>query len=155
MKKDVNKTGKKAAKKRIPILMAVLFALSALFMSSCGQARVPLACTDSAPKSMFFEADNAAKGGMVMTGSLDVAEGELLEVIPALTRGMLKLEFIVSTGMDDIGHLPEINKEAILAAEISGTEPQTYEIPAGSYLVRVTVTEKAKGTVEVKAKPEE
>ena len=103
---------------------------------------------------MTFEAVNASKGGMIMIGTLEVAEGEELEITPDLKKGMLKLEFIQEDEEQSIDNLPDLDKDALITAEVSGTGTQVYGIPAGSYMVRVTVTEKAKGTVTAEIQAE-
>ncbi len=151
----MRKTSKKTTEKKMSVLMAVVFAVGTLLMTACGKGSVEFACTDSTEKMMSFEADNADKGGMVMTGSLEVSEGEEIVITTALKKGILKLEFISSEGMKDIDHAPEVDKEALMTAEVSGTGTQNYEIAPGSYLVRVTVTEKVSGTVKVTVEQEQ
>ena len=91
---------------------------------------------------------------MIMIGTLEVAEGEELEITPDLKKGMLKLEFIQEDEEQSIDKLPDLDKDALITAEVSGTGTQAYGIPAGSYMVRVTVTEKAKGTVTAEIQAE-
>ena len=70
---------------------------------------------------------------MVLVGTLEALEGEEVEITPDLKTGALMLEL---EGAD-----------SLITAYVSGTEKQTYVLRAGSYSVRATVTEKAKGTV--------
>ena len=120
-------------KKRVSILTAVLFAVIILTAAACGVKEDGLKCTVNSEKVMSFEAVNASEGEMVLVGTLKAVEGEAVEITPDLKTGALKLEF---DGTD-----------ALITAYVSGTGKQTYELLEGSYTVRATVTEKAKGTV--------
>ena len=145
IKENQKEMAEKTGKKRVSILMAALLAAGMLTATACGMFKNEFKCVENTEKRMTFEAVNASKGGMIMIGTLEVAEGEELEITPDLKKGMLKLEFI----QED-----EEQKDALITAEVSGTGTQAYGIPAGSYMVRVTVTEKAKGTVTAEIQAE-
>ena len=120
-------------KRRVLILIAVLFVVSIMTAAACGMKEEGLKCTVNSNKVMSFEAVNASEGEMVLAGTLEALEGEEVEITPDLKTGALKLEF---EGAD-----------SLITAYVSGTGKQTYVLRAGSYTVRATVTEKAKGTV--------
>ena len=147
MKEIRKKMTERTGKKKVSVLMAALFTMGMLTATACGMLKDEFRCTENTEKAMAFEAVNASKGGMVMIGTLEVADGEELEITPDLNKGMMKLEFIPEDEEQSIDKLPNLDKDALITAEVSGTGMQTYGIPSGSYMVRVTVTEKAKGTV--------
>ena len=66
----------------------------------------------------------------------------------------VRAEIIQEDEEQSIDKLPDLDKDALITAEVSGTGTQAYGIPAGSYMVRVTVTEKAKGTVTAEIQAE-
>ena len=152
IKENQKEMAEKTGKKRVSILMAALLAAGMLTATACGMFKNEFKCVENTEKRMTFEAVNASKGGMIMIGTLEVAEGEELEITPDLKKGMLKLEFIQEE--QSIDNLPDLDKDALITAEVSGTGTQAYGIPAGSYMVRVTVTEKAKGTVTAEIQAE-
>ena len=120
-------------KKRVWVLITVLFVVTIMTAAACGMKEEGLKCTVNSNKVMSFEAVNASEGEMVLVGTLEALEGEEVEITPDLKTGALKLEF---EGAD-----------SLITAYVSGTGKQTYVLRAGSYTVRATVTEKAKGTV--------
>ena len=120
-------------KKRVWVLITVLFVVTIMTAAACGMKEEGLKCTVNSNKVMSFEAVNASKGEMVMVGTLEALEGEGVEITPDLKSGALKLEF---EGAD-----------VLVTVYVRGTGKQIYGLPAGSYTVRATVTEKAKGTV--------
>ena len=120
-------------KKRVWVLITVLFVVTIMTAAACGMKEEGLKCTVNSEKVMSFEAVNASEGEMVLVGTLKAVEGEEVEITPDLKAGALKLEF---EGAD-----------TLITAYVSGTGKQTYGLHAGFYTVRATVTEKAKGTV--------
>ena len=154
IKENQKEMAEKTGKKRVSILMAALLAAGMLTATACGMFKNEFKCVENTEKRMTFEAVNASKGGMIMIGTLEVAEGEELEITPDLNKGMMKLEFIPEDEEQSIDKLPDLDKDALITAEVSGTGTQAYGIPAGSYMVRVTVTEKAKGTVTARIQAE-
>lgn len=154
MKENDRKTSEKRGKRRVSVLMAALLAVGMLTATACGMAKVNFSGKAESEKRMTFEAKNASKGQMVMIGSLEVEDGEELKITPELKRGMLKLEFIPEDEAQSMEKLPDIARDALITAELSGTGAQAYGIPAGSYTVRATVTENAKGKVAVEIQAE-
>ena len=144
IKENQKEMAEKTGKKRVSILMAALLAAGMLTATACGMFKNEFKCVENTEKRMTFEAVNASKGGMIMIGTLEVD----------LKKGMLKLEFIQEDEEQSIDNLPDLDKDALITAEVSGTGTQAYGIPAGSYMVRVTVTEKAKGTVTAEIQAE-
>ena len=142
MKEIRNKMTERTGKKKVSVLMASLFTMGMLTATACGMLKDEFRCTENSEKVMTFEAVNASK------------DGEELEITPDLNKGMMKLEFIPEDEEQSIDKLPDLDKDALITAEVSGTGMQTYGIPSGSYMVRVTVTEKAKGTVTARIQAE-
>ena len=83
------------------------------------------------------------------TGSLVFEEGEQLSIEPNLESGEMTIEFISAEGMDNPDELPELDGEAQYTAFISGTNAQKVSMPSGSYMIKVTVTDKATGSVAI------
>lgn len=100
-------------------------------------------------KSMTITAVNAAADDYFMSGTLEVDEGESIKIAPDLEKGSIKLEFVSAEGNDNIDELPELDGEAVVTANVSGTQEQAYGGSTGSFMVKATVTEKATGTVEI------
>ena len=61
----------------------------------------------------------------------------------------MTIEFISAEGMDNPDELPELDGEAQYTAFISGTNAQKVSMPSGSYMIKVTVTDKATGSVAI------
>ena len=61
----------------------------------------------------------------------------------------MTIEFISAEGMDNPDEFPELDGEAQYTAFISGTNAQKVSMPSGSYMIKVTVTDKATGSVAI------
>lgn len=140
-------------KKYLALLTAIILSMAMICLASCGKSE--LSITGNTEKTMTVVAENSGAGDFVMVGTLEVAEGEQIVLEPALDSGVVELGFVSAEGMDDIDEVPDMEGDAAKAqytAEVSGTEPQTVEADEGPYLVKVTVNEKATGTIEIKVK---
>ncbi len=134
-------------KKLLSVFAVIVLAASMLAMVSCGKSELSGETIDE--KSMTVTASKAAAGDYFVTGSLVFEEGEQLSIEPNLESGEMTVEFINGEGMDDPDELPDVDGDAQYTAFISGTNAQTVSIPSGTYMVKVTVTEKATGNVAI------
>ena len=134
-------------KKLLSVFVVIVLAASMLAMVSCGKSELSGETIDE--KSMTVTASKAAAGDYFVTGSLVFEEGEQLSIEPNLESGEMTIEFINGEGMDNPDELPELDGDAQYTAFISGTNSQTVSMPSGTYMVKVTVTEKATGDVAI------
>ena len=108
---------------------------------------------ENTAKRMTIAADNADKKDFFMVGSLEVEDGEQIVVTSNLKKGSIRVELVGTPAEQSIDQLPEMNGEATLTAELTGTDGVSGTVPAGSYLLRATCLEKASGTVEIEVQP--
>ena len=134
-------------KKTVSLFAVIVLVVSMLAMASCGKAELSGEAIDD--KSMTITASKSDAGDYFVTGSLVFEEGEQLSIEPNLESGEMTIEFINSEGMDNPDVLPDMEGEAQYTAFVSGSDARTVDMPAGTYMVKVTVTEKATGTVAI------
>ena len=134
-------------KKTVSLFAVIVLVVSMLAMASCGKAELSGEAIDD--KSMTITASKSDAGDYFVTGSLVFEEGEQLSIEPNLESGEMTIEFINSEGMDNPDVLPDMEGEAQYTAFVSGSDAQTVDMPAGTYMVKVTVTEKPTGTVAI------
>ena len=134
-------------KKLFSIFAVIVLAASMLAMVSCGKSELTGETIDD--KSMTITASRADTRDFFATGSLVFEEGEQLSIEPNLESGEMTIEFISAEGMDNPDELPELDGEAQYTAFISGTNAQKVSMPSGSYMIKVTVTDKATGSVAI------
>ena len=134
-------------KKLLSIMAVMVLTASMLTMVSCGKSELSGEVIDD--KSMTVTASKADTGDYFVTGSLEIEEGEQLSIEPNLESGEMTIEFISAEGMDNPDELPELDGEAQYTAFISGTNAQKVSMPSGSYMIKVTVTDKATGSVAI------
>ena len=138
--------------KRIKTLTGIIaLLLAALLLTACGKSEFGMA--ENTAKRMTIAADNADKKDFFMVGSLEVEDGEQIVVTSNLKKGSIRVELIGTPAEQSIDQLPEMNGEATLTAELTGTDGVSGTVPAGSYLLRATCLEKASGTVEIEVQP--
>lgn len=125
--------------------------LAALLLTACGKTEFGMA--ENTAKRMTIAADNADKKDFFMVGSLEVEDGEQIVVTSNLKKGSIRVELVGTPAEQSIDQLPEMNGEATLTAELTGTDGVSGTVPAGSYLLRATCLEKASGTVEIEVQP--
>ena len=131
-------------------VIAVL-ALLALALTACGKSEFGV--TDNTGKQMTITAEKAARDAFFLTGSLEVAEGERIEVASALTKGLIRVELVRQPEEQSIDKLPELDGEASLTVNAGGAESSSGTVPAGDYWLRATCLEKATGTVRIEVTP--
>ena len=134
----------------ILLLIAVL-ALFALTLSACGKSE--FGETENTGKRITITAINVSKGALITSGSLEVADGDRIVITSNLTKGLIRVEIVESSEEQSIDILPDLNSEAVMTADVSGTETVSETVPTGSYMLRVSCLEKANGTIEIVAQP--
>ena len=138
-------------KRLLSIVAVTVLAVSMLAMVSCGGSDFS-GIVDS-DKDMTINAVNAGTGEYFVTGTLVVDEGEQIAIDTALEKGEITVEFIGSAEEESIDELPELDGDATYTAYLSGTNSQAVSFGAGSYMVKVTATERATGTIEISVQP--
>ena len=78
--------------------------------------------TENSWKHMTLTAQNADKDAFVMVGSLDVTDGEQIEITASLTKGSVKVEIVRSPDNQSIDEIPEMDGKAIITANLARTE---------------------------------
>ena len=131
--------------RRINIIITVLALM--LTLTACGKSEFGV--TENSWKHMTLTAQNADKDAFVMVGSLDVADGEQIEITASLTKGSVKVEIVRSPDNQSIDEIPEMDGKAIITANLARTEGTSGTVPAGTYLLRATCLEKATGTIQI------
>ena len=134
------------------LVMTVL--LAAILMTAlCACNKVTLSGEIKDEKHMEIVADGAAKGDYIVSGGLVVEDGEQIVMDYALEKGKIELAFIKETEEQSSEELPDTDAEPELKTEVSGTAGGSGVVPSGTYMVKVTCTEKAKGTVNLSVEP--
>ena len=133
--------------------VTVLLVLSALALTGCGKSVFGL--NENTEKRMVIEAKNAQKDAFFSVGSLEVDEGEKIEISSDLKKGSVRVEIIGMSGEQSIDKLPEMDGEPIIAADLTTTDGCAGTVAAGSYMLSATCLEKATGTIQIEVKPAE
>ena len=135
-------------------LLVAVVAMSMMVLCACGGSS--LGITGNSEKSMTIEAKNAAQGDFVLSGSLEVTEGEQVVIASSLEKGELKIELYATPAEQSAEELPDVDgSEPVVMSNASGTETVSATVPEGSYMVKVTSAEKATGTVQIDVTPAE
>ncbi|MBO5554525.1 MAG: hypothetical protein J5941_03260 [Solobacterium sp.] len=138
-------------KNRKTLFRIAALALSAVMLAGCGKSEFGV--IDNTPKKMVISAENADKDDMIMTGGLEVGEGETVTVTSELTKGEVCVELFIQPEEQSIEEVPELEGDPILMANLKPGESAFAEMQAGDYIVRATCLEKASGTVQIEVKP--
>lgn len=134
-------------KRIISIFTIAVMAMSMLVLTSCGPT-LSLSVDDE--KTATIDCRRADAGDFAMSGSLVIEDGEQVSISPDLKSGAVTIEFISAEGMDNVDEVPDVNVDAAYTAYISGTSAQAVNFGSGTFMLKVTATEKAKGTVDIK-----
>ncbi len=140
----------KVRKKSIFICLMIL-TLALSLMVSCGGG-VTLSADVQGEDHIVITADKAADGDFLQTGSLVVGADQQIIIDSQLDPGAIRLDFISGEGLDDMEGVPEEPDSVAYTANVSGVESQAVSFGEGEFMVRVTVTEKASGTVDITVK---
>ena len=137
-------------KRRRIIVFAAMLAVAMMVITACGTSEFSIDCSDE--KAVHVDADNAKQDDWVVTGSLTVEDGEQVVMTANLEEGEIKIELFGTSGDDSIEELPEIPEgEPAMMFLAKGTDSMSGGLAAGSYMIKATVTEKAKGTIDIVA----
>ena len=98
---------------------------------------------------MTITAEKASVDDFFSTGSLEVRDGEQLVIKPNLEKGEIELGFVLVPEEQSIDEVPDVDADPTVTELVSGTEEKAVELPNGDYQVKVTVTKKATGTVQL------
>ena len=133
------------------LCLVIGLALLTLTFTACGKSEFGV--TDNTGKMMTITAEKASRDAFFLVGSLDVADGEQVVITSNLTKGSVRIEIVTTTEEQSIDKLPDMNGEAMISADVTGTEEVSGAVPAGRYMLRATCLEKATGTIRVEVKP--
>ncbi len=138
-------------KKTIAFAAAVL-ALS-MIATGCGKVEESSITMDmSDEKVTTIEFSNANEEEFVQGGYLRVEEGEGIEVTSELNDGgKVLIGFIATDGDQSMDELPDMDSTSEMT--ISGTATQGATFESGDYDLKITVLDKATGTVTLSVKP--
>ncbi|MBR3346663.1 MAG: hypothetical protein IKG37_06250 [Solobacterium sp.] len=132
------------------IFRIAVLTLSAVMFAACGKTEFKV--IDNTEKKMVVAAENADKNSMIMTGSLEVREGEQVTVTSELTKGEVCVELYLEAEDQSIEELPELDGEPILKANLKPGEAASAEMQAGSYMVKATCLGKTSGMIVIEVK---
>ena len=133
------------------IIVVIILVLSVMMFTACGKSEFGV--TENTGKLMTITANKADKDAFFMVGSLDVADGEMIEITPDLSEGLVKVEVVAAPEEQTADELPETDGEAVLSSNFSNNGSISGTVPEGSYMVRATCLEKATGTIDIEVKP--
>ena len=128
------------------IYIALIAMMSMVLLTACGST---LSGEWESGKSMTITAEKASVDDFFSTGSLEVRDGEQLVIKPNLEEGEIELGFVLVPEEQSIDEVPDVDADPTVTELVSGTEEKAVELPNGDYQVKVTVTKKATGTVQL------
>ncbi|MBQ7147440.1 MAG: hypothetical protein IJR96_01685 [Pseudobutyrivibrio sp.] len=134
---------------------SLVFIITIVGLTGCGSTAEPKAFIDISEdgKTITANFDKTEKGTGGGSG-ITIEEGEYLVLDCGLTKGSVHVT--VTSGGDDINENPTEEKPATIDYVFSEAGTTEYEeIQPGSYMVSVTVDEKASGTMTFNVKSEE
>ena len=138
-------------KNKYLVMTALLAAI--LMTGLCACNKVTLSGEIKDEKHMEIVADNADKGDYMMSGGLEVEDGQQIVTDYDLEKGKIEIALIREAEEQSEDELPDTDAEPEQVVEVSGTGGGSSQVPAGDYMVKVTCTEKAKGTVNLTVAP--
>ena len=133
-------------------VLAVIL-LAVLMLSACGRSE--FGTSEVTEKKMVITAENAGKDDFFMSGSLAVEEGEMITASAELSKGQIRVEIFKEPEEQSIEEVPEMDGEPTIKKKKKNGESVSGTVPAGSYMVKATCLEKAKGTVVIEVVPAE
>lgn len=133
-------------KKRMHLTIAVVV-IMAFVLAGCGKSNFGVVINEDLNPEIT--AENASVDSTGQAGTFTVGENEKVLITPDLDEGKVSVQFILFSGAEDENaSLEEITtQDPVLEAEVSGSDPQEYDLDAGDYMIAATVTEKATGTI--------
>ena len=137
-------------KRKITIVAVAALMLSALLTACGGQE---FGVTENTEKRMTITAERAGKNSFFMVGTLEVDEEEQVVITSDLTKGSVRVELVGVPEEQSIDEVPATDGEAIITADVTGTDEKTEEVSSGSYMLRATCLDKATGTIKIEVQP--
>ena len=139
-------------KKTIAFAAAAVLALS-MIATGCGKVEESSITMDmSDEKAAIIEFSNAKEEEYVQGGYLHVEEGEGIEVTSNLNEGgKVLIGFIGADGEQSKDELPDMDSSYEMM--ISGVATQGATFDSGDYDLKITVLDKATGTLTLSVKP--
>ena len=135
-------------------LLIALFLIAACLigmMAGLASNRGSGAFIDNSSKTgeIKFTAENAAKGAGGV-GYLTLKEGQNLGVRSQLTKDS---RVTIKVYPAEAGAMPDFNSdvEPALTVQVKGIDSSRYELPAGDYILLITVARKADGSMLIRA----
>ena len=139
-------------KKITAVLLIAVLLLSSLSFSGCGK-KEPVV-TENTGKLIVIEAKRASEGNFLVTGTLEVADGEKIAITSRLKKGEIKIEILSLDGLDDSSTVPDLNGAGvIMIGNMVPGNAMSGTMEPGDYMLRATVTEKATGTINIEVLP--
>ena len=137
--------------KRKITVTAVAALMLSVFLTACGGQEFGV--TENTEKKMTITAERADKGNFFMVGSLEVDEEEQIAITSNLAKGSVRVEIVGVPEEQSIDEVPETDGEAIITADVTGTDEKTEVVSAGTYMLRATCLERATGTIQIEVLP--
>lgn len=137
-------------KSRTGFVLALSLLLLSLTLTACAASAFGL--TENTGKRMVINAERADKNAFFMLGTLEVDEGEKIEISAQLAKGSIRVEIIATDAQQSIDKLPDTDGNAVITANLHSTDGTSGTLPAGYYLLKATCLEKATGTVLIEVK---
>ena len=137
--------------RRFRVCTGFLALITLLSLTACGKSEFGV--TENTEKHMTVSAENAGKDAYIVVGSLEADAGEQIAIASSLSKGSIRIEIIGEAANESIDQLPDLNAEPIITANVKLTDSASGTVPAGSYMMKATVLEKASGTVTIDVKP--
>ena len=139
--------------KRNRVFTLIIFVLLVLALTACMKSEFGMA--ENTPKRMTITAQNAGKNAFFMLGSLEVAEGEQVDITSNLTKGTIEVVLIRTPEEQSIDELPDYDNAESYKYEFSSKDSASDLVPAGTYMLKATCLKKASGTLQIEVKPAE
>lgn len=137
-------------KRKITVIAVAALMLSTLLTACGGQE---FGVTENTEKRMTITAERADKDDFFMVGTLEVEDNEQIAITSDLTEGSIRVELVGVPKEQSIDEVPATDGEAVITADVTGTDEKTEKVSAGSYMLRATCLERATGTVLIEVQP--
>ena len=125
--------------------------ISMLLLTGCGKPEFGV--TENTEKRMVITAVKADPDDFFVIGTLEVSDGEQVEISSDLKKGSVRVEILDSPEEQSVDKLPEIGGNTTFTADVTENEKSSETIPAGNYYLKATCLEKATGNILVEVKP--
>ncbi|MBR0380672.1 MAG: hypothetical protein IJH62_09025 [Mogibacterium sp.] len=137
-------------RRAMTILAMIVIAAGMLAVTSCTNEEFSM--IGESEKYITVTAKSASKGSNAMTGGLEVAEGEGIELTSTLDSGEVRIEIYAGPEEQSADEIPEPEGEAVMTFNAAGSSRLSGEVGPGYYFVSAEVTEQASGSVTIEVK---